>query len=228
MSRCSRTPYIRDKIDTNDNSIPELVSTLINNQGKVMKYKLKPEDKVLIDRTFGLTAIFELENPASDHLIQRYCIQELTNGIRRIDLPFHGNTTIGIAESCHNLFLGISRDVLDEISVSINEEKESLSSLLGTQDDQSILSLYHYPSGSYCDNHEDRGLLTFVFSPDDKSLRDVFGYPVNLKEDELAVIVGAALEEATKRSADGVGYIKTAKHSVSTGNLIVGYLNQIC
>ena len=91
--------------------------------------------------------------------------------MKRMDLA--SDRSNGIIGKCYNLFLDIASEILNNISINIdNGDKESLASLLDFRDYQLILSLYYYPSGSFIESHEDRGLLTFVYCPSDKNLRD--------------------------------------------------------
>ena len=194
----------------------EFVTNSVRNQWKrIEKIKLSSSQKKTIEKVFGLKTLFQLGDIASSQIVAPNCIEELAHGVKRIDLPSDSSYNSCVA-ICRNIFFEISRDILDEISCAINQDKESLSYLLGAFDDQSILSLYHYPNGSYTVNHNDKGLLTFIYSPYNKNIRDVYGYPVNLQDDELAVIAGTALKEATKTSLSESGFVQTTNHSVSS------------
>ena len=78
-----------------------------------------------------------------------------------------------------------------------------------TNDCVSRLTLFRYAPGGESEQHEDRGLLTFIYCPGDESLKDRSGKPVVAKEGEIIVLAGKALEIASG------GKFPAALHSVA-------------
>jgi len=74
----------------------------------------------------------------------------------------------------------------------------------------SVLSLFCYQPGSGAEEHEDRGLLTVIYSPRSGSLLNKDGQPVVTEDDEVVIMSGKALDVATG------GNFPATRHAVAT------------